>query len=497
MTQIQFDYVPQPRQHLLHKTKAHQILYGGAAGGGKSKALRWDGITFCLQNPGCQAFLFRRTLNELEKNHIVPLKRELPNSLGIGVYNETRKCFEFKNGSMLWMCFCDKDADVNTYQGAEMHWVGLDEAGLFTPYQIGYLKSRNRLGDWKPEKDRDRLPRFVMASNPGGPGHNYLKSIFLDRAPPETVFFDPTMRDPKNAADTGWASIFIPAKISDNKFIDAGYEASFGALPPELARALREGDWDAVVGQALHTLTRERHGLRPFKPPKHWTRFMVIDWGTASPFAVGWFTVSDGAELKGQEGYPDRWLPAGAVILYDEWYGWNGQPDQGCRLPPQAVARGIIEREAARGDVIDYRVGDTEMWAMKSGPSVQEWFMGVDPRLNMRKAEKDRKRNYQEVLARLAGNPRYMDTGAMEEDPMFFVGLNCLHFWRTVPTLSLDDNDPEKGPDTDLEDHVYDVVAYGLRSRPYITTTDDRWVEEYGEEMRRALKKKADPYTTD
>ena len=453
MPELRLPYTPQPRQLVLHQTKARQILYGGAAGGGKSKAIRWDGIAFCLQNAGCQAYLFRRSLNELEKNHIVPLRRELPSQLGLGNYNETRKCYEFKNGSILWMCFCDREQDVTIYQGAEMHWIGIDEAAHMTPFQIGYLKSRNRLGDWTPEIDKDRLPRFVMGSNPGGPGHNYLKQIFLNQAPPETIFHDTTMRNPNDSEDKGWPSIFIPAKIADNKFIDVGYEASFGGLPPELARALREGDWDAVVGQALHTLSRTRHGLRPFKPPIHWTRFQVIDWGTASPFSIGWYCVSDGAELAGKEGYPPRWLPSGAVIRYAEWYGWNGQSNQGCRLAPQSVAKGIIEKETQRNEIMDYRIGDTEMWAMKSGPSVQEWFLEADPRLVMRRAEKDRKRNYQEIQARLAGNPRFLEDGTIEEDPMFFVTLDCTHFWRTTPSLTLDLIDPEKGPDTKLEDH--------------------------------------------
>ena len=490
-------YEAQPRQELLHNTRARQILYGGAAGGAKSTSIRWDAVTFCLANPGCQAYLFRRTRNELEQNHIVWIKRDL-NGVGVGAYSESRNAFEFANGSTIYRCYCERESDVTRYQGAEMHWVGIDEAAHMTEFQLNYLKTRNRLGSWIPEQDKERLPRFVMGSNPGGPGHNHLKQIFIDQSPPETYFFDDTLRNPDDETDKGWVSIFIPAKMSDNRYIDKNYEASFGGLPPELARALREGDWDAVVGQALHSLTRGRHQLRPFVPPRHWTRFMVIDWGTAAPFSVGWYAVSEGATLAGRENWPERWLPEGSVIRYAEWYGWNGKANQGIRMAPQVVARGIIKREEERSEVLDYRVADNEMWAMKAGPAAIEWFENEDPRLNFRKSIKDRKRNYQEALARLAGNPRYLDDGSVEEDPMFFCTANCVHFWRTVPPLTLDDTDPEKGPGdkSSDENHVYDEWAYALRSRPYVMTEEDRYQIEWGAEIQKAQGKVMDPYAT-
>lgn len=493
-------YEPQPRQALLHSTTARQCLYGGAAGGGKSHAIRWDGIAFCLANPGCQAYLFRRTRVELEQTHIRMIKRDLADDR-IGKYAENRNCFEFTNGSVLYFCYCERESDVTRYQSTEMHWVGIDEASHFTEFQIQYLKTRNRCGGWMPEQDRERLPRFVMGSNPGGPGHSYLKLTFIDAGPPETYFHDTEMVDPDDPDDKGWLSIFIPAKIKDNRFLDKGYGATFGGLPPEYAKALREGDWDAVVGQALHTLSRERHQLRSFTPPRHWTRFQVQDWGTASPFSVGWYCVSEGATLNAKAGWPEVWLPAGAVIRYAEYYGWNGKANQGARLPPQTVARKIIYYEKERNEpLMDYRVADTEMWAQKHGPAAIHYFEDADPQhpLIYRKSVKDRKRNYQEVLARLAGNPRFLEDGTEEEDPMFFATANCIHFWRTVPSLTLDEIDPEKGPGdkSSDENHCYDEVAYACRSMPYVTTEWDRHMQEFGEDIRRAQGKGVDPYAT-
>lgn len=505
MVDIHLEYDPQPKQILFHATTAHQIFYGGAAGGGKSHCMRWDAIEFCLNNPGCDAYLFRRSLPELEANHIRKIKAELPDHYGLGTYKENRKRYEFTNGSGINFSYCEREDDVTRYQGAEIHWLGIDEASHFTEFQINYLRTRVRLGSWSPAnykgptdaKFKGLLPRIAFSSNPGGPGHNFLKETFILPHAPGEIFTDWTLTDDDAPEGERWDTIFIPAAIKDNKYLPKGYEGQFKALPPEMAKALAEGDWDTIVGQAIHNLSKARHQLRNFTPPKHWTRFMVMDWGTAKPFSIGWYCVSDGAILAGKDGWPERWLPAGAVVRYAEWYGWNGKSDQGCRMSSRNVVREILSREKTRGDVIDFRVGDSHMWAQTDGPTVREnMFDASDGLFVLQRSKKDRVTNYAEVISRLAGNPRFTDEGVEEDDPMFFITVACEHFWRTVPTLTLDKVDPEKGPDTKMEDHVYDEVGYAMRSRPFVSTKEDRWQAVHGYEAARALAKTVDPYAT-
>jgi len=71
-------YKAQPQQLKFHNTTARRVLLGGAAGGGKSAALRNDAYYLAIHCPGLQVYIFRRTLTELEANHIRFIRQDLP-----------------------------------------------------------------------------------------------------------------------------------------------------------------------------------------------------------------------------------------------------------------------------------------------------------------------------------------------------------------------------------------------------------------------------------
>ena len=437
---IKLEYDPQPKQALLHKCRARQILFGGAVGGGKSHALRWDCIAFCCENPGLQAYIFRRSLPELESNHIQQIKKELPTELGS--FSESRKRFEFYNGSYIQFQYLERDSDCDRIQGAEIHFAGVDEAGQLSAYQLGYIKSRLRLGGYEP-KQTQYLPRLVMTANPGGISHNFLKALYIDPSPPETYFYDVTMIDPRNKSDKGWLSMYIPSRMEDNKFIDPNYGASLSGLPFELARALREGDWDLVVGSFFgDVFRRDRHVIKPFEIPEHWVRFRSFDWGSTKPFCVGWYTVA-----QQSDDYPD-----GALIKYREWYGAAG-PDRGLKLTAEEVAQGIKSREGY--ERIDYSVADPSIWKWESGPSIGERMAKLGVRF--RRADNSRVAGWDQIRQRLIGE---------DNTPMLYLFETCTDLIRTLPLMQHDQHRPED-INTKQEDHAVDELRYSAMSRSY------------------------------
>lgn len=173
MPKWSLSYQPNAKQSVLHAVRARQVMYGGAAGGGKSHALRMDGLIACLENPGLQAYLFRRTYPELKDNHLIPIQQmAIPPE--VATWKETDRKLTFYNGAFLQFCFAEDQADIFKYQGAEMHWLGVDEGALFLPDQLKFLRTRVRLGRWAPTQ-QDMFPRIIIGSNPGGPAHNFLR----------------------------------------------------------------------------------------------------------------------------------------------------------------------------------------------------------------------------------------------------------------------------------------------------------------------------------
>jgi hypothetical protein len=243
----------------------------------------------------------------------------------------------------------------------------------------------------------------------------------------------------------------------------------------------------STLGLAFEKLNRKQHMVRNFNIPDHWTKFTSMDWGTAKPFSVGWYAVADeDTIIKEKDLWDEKLIPKGALIRYREFYGWNGQPDIGCRLESPDVARRILEVEDEIHEIIDYRIGDAAMWGEHDGMSPAERMLRETNGLfKMKKSKKGRQQNYQEIRARISGD--------RDGRPMLYVMEGCKHFWRTVPSLQLDELHPDKGPDTDQEDHVFDELSYACASRPYVTTLKDRRSDERAD-MENKIKRAARRY---
>jgi len=475
----------QPKQFEVLDSPATEILYGGAAYGGKSYLLRALAIALCYDVPGLQVYLFRRTYPDLMSNHMN----------GSGSFPELLSAFtekkqvkiredsiEWVNGSKIHLCHCQHEKDVTKYQGAEIHVLLVDELTSFTEYIYRFLRNRVRLGGRVVDaKWKAKLPLIVCGSNPGGIGHAWVKRSFIDMVQEGAV-----QRMPDT--EGGMLRQFIRSKSSDNVIgmkNDPGYVARLTGLGSDaLVRAMRDGDWDIVAGAAFESLSRDIHCIRPFEIPNWWTKFTSLDWGSSKPYSVGWYAVADNSVvLKGRDGNPDKTIGKGSIIIYRELYGWNGKPDEGCREESWEVAKKIANME--KGERIDYRIADNAMWAEHDGPSIAERMMDALEREqascpNMEQSRKDRRANYLEIRARI-GNSDGENAG-------IYIFDTCFHFWRTLPDLQLDHRDPEKGWDSSQEDHWADQLGYALVSRPVLMDKKMFMNKEYDEAQYKARK---------
>lgn len=467
------EIVLQAKQSIAFSTVATELLYGGAAGGGKSYLLRVSAMRWCMEVAGIQVYLFRRTLPDLRDNHLrgptsfhVMLEDYVQS--GHVKYRAVENEFEFWNGAVLHLCYCDSESDVEKYRGAEIHVLLMDELTHFTEYQYRFLRSRVRIAGLPvPEQYRARLPRVEAASNPGSIGHAWVKRTFIAPKPALEMW-----RTPPD--EGGMVRQFIPAKLADNPHLtkdDPTYADRLRGLGADsLVRAMLDGDWDIIAGQAFEKLRRDVHAIEPFEPPQEWLCFGSLDWGSSKPFSFGLWTVANGNAL------PDgRVYRRGAMIRYNEVYGWNGKPNEGLRKEATEVADMVKARCGDRR--LAYIAADPSMWKVDGGPSIAETMLrrGVV----LRKADHNRLTGYVEVRQRIAGDG---------DGPMLYATKNChAGFWRTMPDLVLDEDHPED-VDTDQEDHAYDDVRYGCVSRPWMAAPHrkekkvDRWMQKFDRE---------------
>lgn len=449
MSNIVFDYKPTAKQRLFHASKSNEILYGGAAGGGKSYAIGWDAFLRCMKYPGTSAYLFRRTYPELEQTLIKTMRMIVPETLG--KYYASNHEMQFVNGSVARFAHLSDESDVIKYQGAEIQWLYFDELTHFSESMYNYIKTRLRA-----PKRLGVHPCVRCASNPGGPGHGWVKARFVDSTDIGTHTVEKTfeikdadgqMRTLRSVCE------YIPATVRDNPHIDELYIAELEQKPEKLRDALLLGKWDAFEGQAFPEFTNDpehyKDGLRthvidPFDIPLHWTRYVSFDHGFSRPFSFGAWAVD----------------PDGRAYRYKELYGCKkGEANVGLMLTPGEIAAKLadwLEPEFREGIHVT-GIADPAIWDESRGTSVEEQIRKVFSGVTFRKGDNTRMPGKMQVHERL----RFDDDGR----PMMYIFSNCTDFIRTIPTLCYDEHKVED-IDTAGEDHIYDETRYFLMSRP-------------------------------
>lgn len=454
---------PGPQTEFLAASE-REVLYGGAAGGGKSIGLLADPMRY-FSNANFNGLILRRTNDELRE--LIWKSQEMYAAAFPGAkWQEKKSQWVFPSGARLWMTYLEREEDVLRYQGQAFSYIGFDELTQHsTPFAWNYMRSRLRTTD--PE-----LPIFMRATtNPGGPGHSWVKQMFIDPSPPNNTFnakdleTGETLTYPEGHEKSGkplFDRRFIPATLKDNPYLysEGSYEANLLSLPEMQRRQLLEGDWAVADGAAFGEFRSTLHVVDPFDIPLDWRRFRSCDYGYSSYSAVHWFAIDPAYET---------------LIVYRELYV--------SKHTGRDLAKVVMELEL--GEQISYGVLDSSCWHVRGqlGPSIAEEMISMGCRWR----PSDRSAG-----SRVAGKNRLHELLKYDEEaktPGIVFFNNCRQIIADIPVIP---GDPKGGDDIDVRyrsDHTYDSVRYGIMSRPRSSSPFEEWGQKNTQTWRPASRK--------
>lgn len=444
-------------QTALLECPVFEIFYGGARGGGKTESSIGDWLQHSsLYGEHAIGIFFRRKLVQLAE--VIARTKQLFPKIG-AKYNEQQKTWTMANGARLKFAYLEKDSDAEEYQGHNYTRVYIEEVTNFpSASPINKLRATLRSGAGVPVGMR-------LTGNPGGAGHNWVKARYIDPAPAgfriitesEEIEIDGVKQT------VSLSRVFIPSKIGDNQLLlrnDPTYILRLRqAGSAALVRAWLNGDWSIIDGAFFDEWDTEKHVLFGSgwlrKIPESAPRLRAMDWGSAKPFSVGWYALSDGT-----------WgLPNGAMFKYREWYGASS-PNVGLKMDAVQVARGILERE--KGEIIKDYVIDPAAFIRNGGPSIAEQMNIIGT--PWRPADNKRIPGWEQLHIRLRGDGYNKDPklGPIHHVPLLYFHESCDDSIRTIPTLQHDEDHMED-LDTEGEDHAGDETRYAVMSRPWLS----------------------------
>ena len=462
-TNVVLQYQPTPKQAMFHASTANEVLYGGAAGGGKTKALIMDAFFRCATNPRTTAVIFRRTYQELKDTDIKEAMESYPTE--VCTYIAGNYEFRFKNGSKILFRHCENVADKNKYRGIEIQFLYFDELTSFEQEIYEFLKTRLRA-----KKSLGVVPIVRSASNPGDIGHSWVKKMFVDAGPYMSIQTQEIVSEALHGKKKKVRTQYIPALATENPFITDDYIFELEQKPEALRRALLNGDWDSFEGQVFKEFVNDpahyqdrlhTHVIAPFEIPQDWPRYFSFDWGYSDPFACQWWAIDHN----------------GIAYLYKEWYGCvPRKADTGIELTPQQIMDGILEREQeeSRDNIRILRVADPSIFDRSHGESIADkmapGFYGRQRGITFDPADNTRLSGKMEIHERL----RFDENGR----PKMYIFNTCDDWIRTVPNLPYSTKKTgarkHEDIDTDAEDHDYDATRYFLMEHPLAAKKKER-----------------------
>lgn len=267
---------PGPQTAFLSST-AREVMYGGAAGGGKTDALialalRW------ADHPKHRCLMLRRTRPQLQE--VIDRTLQLyPDVVPGAVWREAEGRWKFPSGAIIQMGYAEHEQDILNFKTFEYNLICFDELTSFTEKQYLFMFLRNRT------KSAD-LPQLIRSgTNPGDIGHEWVHRRFIENRLPYKIYDDAVKLDDKEVVVQRQ---YIPSHVWDNPAMPNRdeYIAGIMQMAPEDIAAYLHGEWSRLAGAMFQPMVVAEQAQ--LQSSKQFSLIRCIDFGISDPTCVLW-----------------------------------------------------------------------------------------------------------------------------------------------------------------------------------------------------------------
>lgn len=424
-----YGYAPQRKQMQFHVAAREcdaaggptQVGFGGARGPGKSHGLFAQVALDDCDRFGGLKVLYLRKVAKNAREQFEDLRRSVLRFRD-HEYKSQAGIIYFPNESRILIGHFKNESDIDSYLGLEYDIIVIEEATTLTVSKYKTLRDSNRTS-----KEGFR-PRIYCSTNPGGVGHGWFKDRFIKPA--------------RNGNETDTRFVF--ATVDDNKFLDADYTAKLEENTGWKLKAYRYGDWDIAAGQFFSNFRYDKHVIKPFEIPQHWTVWAALDYGFNHPTVAMLFAKNDGITyIVGEYGARKQLVATNAAGIKDMLRSRGVTVDRlaGFVAGPDAFAQ--------RGN--------------ESGKTIADQY--ADHGIYLTPANNDRVSGAGHILGMLGDYNRDPDPPI---ESRLFIFETCANLIQQLPELQHDPHRPEDVLKVDIDedgnggDDYYDCGRYGL-----------------------------------
>lgn len=471
----------EPKQQLAEELTGFcdELLYGGAAGGGKSAWLITHQHGLAVKHAGHRGLHLRSTDPEIKMSTLpdailfyatVP-EDERP------AWRASLNRWVYPNGSWVQYGHLAEPSHVYRYLSTAWDLITLDELTEFSDWPYRLLTTRARNTEAKARQGI--FPHVVGASNPGGKGHGWVMGRFPlslegrygpDGEPGGVEVLQRRLWSPVKQE---WQDVeaylrrvevkmpdesvehrtlgFVRSTVLDNPHQSRDYIRNLASQGEVTRRQYLEGDWTVFEGQFFDEFRVTKlvgdevvpwHVIEPFEIPRGWYRAHAVDHGFAHPFACLWAA----------------WDSEGRMYLYQEANRAGLTPTQQAE-----VVLSMMPVERSHG------IGDPHMWSKmpyQSGDTIAVQWAKAGLRLGKAQGwtSEDRIAGWQKIRDYLLPMETLVD-GEAAHRPALVVMSSCPELIRTLPLQVFDDLRPEDLEKND-DDNLVDCLRYLCMHRP-------------------------------